>query len=306
MRSGLSASQVLIFEDSDVGRKAAFSSGAHVCPIENPEDVTYEKITRYVEMAVHENSEGFDLRWKRPINVVIPMAGFGSRFSTVGYTFPKPLIDVDGKPMIQTVVENLDIDGKYIFIVRKEHLDQYNLSMMLRMMTKGNCEIVVTDRVTEGSACSVLLAKEYIDNDTPLLIANSDQYVKWNSNRFLYCMSNPEIAGGILTFTSSHPKWSYAKLDESGFVTEVREKEPISDHATVGIYYWAKGRDFVRCAESMIRKNIRVNGEFYTCPVYNEIIEEGGKVRIFDCERMWGLGTPEDLQYFLSHHKSSS
>ncbi len=303
MRSGLTAKECLIFEDSDVGRKAGYSSGAHVCPIINPEDVTYEKIIKYIKMSEEENKIEFDIKWKNDINIVIPMAGLGSRFSKAGYTFPKPLIEVDGEPMISLVVKNLNIDGTYIFIVRKEHAEKYNLDMMFKLITHNKYKMIITDTITEGAACSVMLAKEYINNDTPLLIANSDQFVEWNSNRFLYCASSVGVDGCILTFINNHPKWSYVKLESDGFVSLVKEKEVISDKATVGIYYWARGKDYVKCAEQMISKNIRVNGEFYTCPVYNELISNGGKVKIFDCDEMWGLGTPEDLQYFIQNKK---
>ncbi len=302
IHANVDASSVLIFEDSDVGRKAAYSSGAHVCPVVSLNDISLKNVTANIKMAELKNTENIDIKWKKPINIVIPMAGAGSRFSQAGYTFPKPLIDVNGKPMIQVVVNNLNIDGRYIFIVRKEHVDKYNISMLLKIITNNKCEIIEVDSLTEGAACSVLLAKEFIDNDTPLLIANSDQYMEWNSNRFLYCMSNDKIDGGILTFKNNHPKWSYARVNDDGFVVEVKEKEPISEHATVGVYYWAKGSEFVRCAEQMIRKDIRVNNEFYTCPVYNESIQENGRIKIHDCDEMWGLGTPEDLQNYLRHH----
>src|SRR4029077_1259275 len=138
-------------------------------------------------------------------------------------------------------------------------------------------------------------------NDTPLLIANSDQYVEWDANEFLYVASG-DIDGCILTFDNDHSKWSYAKLGEDGFVKEVREKEVISNHATVGIYYWSKGKDFVRYAKQMITKDKKVKGEFYVCPVYNELIEDGGKVRIYDCHKMYGVGTPDDLVYFMRQY----
>jgi dTDP-glucose pyrophosphorylase len=157
--------------------------------------------------------------------------------------------------------------------------------------------------VTEGAACTTLLAREFIDNDNPLVIANSDQFVEWNSNNILYAFSTEGIDGGILTFDSTHPKWSYAKLDKDNFVCEVAEKQPISNNATVGIYYWAKGEDYVSCADEMIEKNIRTNGEFYVCPAFNQLIARGGKIRIKKIEKMWGLGTPEDLNNFLNNYK---
>jgi dTDP-glucose pyrophosphorylase len=231
------------------------------------------------------------------------MAGAGSRFSKVGYTFPKPLIEVKNKPMIQVVIENLNIDAEHIFIVQKEHYEKYHLKTLLNMISP-NCKIVQTEGITEGAACTTLLAKEYIDNGYPLLIANSDQFVEWDSNEFMYSMGADSIDGGILSFRSTHPKWSFAELDEKGFVKRVAEKEPISDIATVGVYYWSKGSDYVKYAEQMIAKNIRVNGEFYVAPVYNEAINEGKKVKTFDVKKMWGIGTPEDLSIFLNEEIS--
>ena len=234
------------------------------------------------------------------MNVLIPMAGAGSRFSQAGYTFPKPLIEVNGKPMIEVVVNNLNMEAHYIFLVQKEHYEKYNLKFLLNLIAP-NCDIVQLDGITEGAACTTLLAKEFINNDEPLVIANSDQYVEWNSNECMYAFSADEIDAGILTFKSHHPKWSYARLDESGFVAEVAEKKVISDDATVGIYYWSKGSDYVKYAEQMISKDIRVNNEFYVCPVFNEAIADGKKIKIKNIESMWGIGTPEDLEYFLKN-----
>ena len=233
------------------------------------------------------------------LNVLIPMAGAGSRFEKAGYTFPKPLIDINGEPMIKVVTENLNVDANFIYIVQKSHREKYNLDTLLNLISP-NCKIVEVDGLTEGAACTTLLAKNFIDNDYPLLMANSDQFVEWNSNEFLYKMNETNSDGGILTFRSTHPKWYFAKIDESGFVTEVAEKNPISDIATVGIYFWKKGSDYVKYAQQMIDKNKRVNDEFYVCPVFNEAIKDGKKIRIFEIQNMWGLGTPEDLNTFLS------
>jgi dTDP-glucose pyrophosphorylase len=230
------------------------------------------------------------------------MAGEGSRFAKMGYTFPKPLIEVNRKPMIQVVIENLNIEANYIFIVRQEHYEKYNLQYLLNLISP-NCTIVLVDSLTEGAACTALLTKNIIDNNEPLLIANSDQFMEWNSNECLYAFSADGIDAGILTFNSTHPKWSYAKLDENGFVLEVAEKKVISDIATVGVYYWSKGSDFVKYAEQMIKKNIRVNNEFYICPIFNEAIADGKKIRIKNIEKMWGIGTPEDLDFFLKNYK---
>lgn len=234
------------------------------------------------------------------MNVLIPMAGAGSRFEKAGYTFPKPLIDVNGKPMIQKVIESLGVKARFIYIVNEEHYKKFDLRGMLERLTP-NCEIICVNKLTEGAACTTLLAKELINNGEELMIANSDQFIVWNSSVLPLFFNTDAV---ILTFKSEHPKWSYAKLDESGHVTEVAEKRVISDLATVGVYYWKRGSDYVKYAEQMISKNIRVNNEFYVCPVFNEAIQDGKKIKIFNVEEMWGLGTPEDLDNFLANAKN--
>jgi HAD superfamily hydrolase (TIGR01509 family) len=290
----------VIFEDSHIGRQGALDSGAHLIPIENRDDLNQEKINKVFK--IFSTKRTTNIPWKSDkMNVLIPMAGAGTRFANAGYTFPKPLIEVDGKPMIQVVVENLNIQANYNFIVQKEHYEKYNLQYLLNLIAP-NCNIIQVDGLTEGAACTTLLAKEFINNEDPLVMANSDQFVEWDSNECLYAFNAVGIDGGIVSFKSTHPKWSYAKLGEDGFVSEVAEKKPISDNATVGIYFWNKGSDYVKYAEQMIGKNIRTNNEFYVCPVFNEAIQDGKKIRIKEIERMWGIGTPEDLNYFLEHY----
>ena len=291
----------VIIEDSHIGRQGATDSGAHLVPVENRQDLTQHKINNIISILETEIKTSIPWRSSK-MNILVPMAGAGSRFAQAGYTFPKPLIDVRGKPMIQVVVENLNIEAHYIFLVQKEHYEKYNLKHLLNLIAPG-CDVVQVDGITEGAACTTLLAKELINSEEPLLTVNSDQFVEWNSNEVLYAWSADSIDGGILTFKGTHPKWSFAKLDEAGFVSEVAEKSPISDNATVGIYYWNKGSDYVKYAEQMIDKNIRTNNEFYVCPVFNEAIQDGKKIRIKEINKMWGLGTPEDLNYFLQYQK---
>ncbi len=291
----------VIFEDSHIGRQGALDSGSHLIAIEDRPDLTQSKIDKVFE--IFETKKVTHIPWKsEKMNVLVPMAGAGSRFAQVGYSFPKPLIEVNGKPMIQVVLENLNIEANFTFVVRKEHYEKYSLQYLLTLIAPG-CNIVQVDELTEGSACTTMLAKEFINNDDPLLLANSDQFMEWNSNESLYAFNADGIDGGILTFKATHPKWSYAKVGADGFVSEVAEKKPISDDATVGVYYWKKGSDYVKYTEQMIEKDIRTNGEFYICPVFNEAIADGKKIRIKNIERMWGIGTPEDLNYFLEHYK---
>jgi HAD superfamily hydrolase (TIGR01509 family) len=298
---GATPASTVIIEDSHIGREGAISSGATLHAIKDSNDLKKEKVIKAMEKIESMSIE--KVAWKNEkMNVLIPMAGAGSRFSQAGYTFPKPLIEVNGKPMIQVVVENLNIDAHYIFLVQKEHYEKYNLKQVLNLIKPG-CDIVLVDGLTEGAACTTLLAKDLINNDNPLLMANSDQVIEWNSNECLYAFDADAIDGGILTFKATHPKWSYAKVGDDGFVCEVAEKNPISDNATVGIYYWKRGSDYVKYAEQMINKNIRVNNEFYVCPVFNEAISDWKKIRIKEVSQMWGIGTPEDLSHYLENNK---
>jgi HAD superfamily hydrolase (TIGR01509 family) len=290
--------ECLIVEDSPHGLLAASRSRANVLRVDNPSDLTFDKIQNKLK----ENKIMSIPKWQGgKMNVLIPMAGAGSRFAAAGYTFPKPLIDVNGKPMIQMVVENLNIDANFVFVVQKEHREKYNLDTLLNLIAP-NCKVVEVDGLTDGAACTALLAKEYIDSDAPLFFANSDQFVEWDSNEFFYKMNETDADGGIVTFKATHPKWSFAKIDDNGIVTEVAEKNPISDLATVGFYYWKHGSDFVKYAEQMITNNVRVNGEFYVCPVFNQAIDGGKVIRTFDVPKMWGTGTPEDLKYYLENY----
>jgi HAD superfamily hydrolase (TIGR01509 family) len=291
--------ETLIVEDSPFGLLAANRSKANIMRVTSPNDVTFENIMNNLKNVKMGDSP----KWKNEkLNVLIPMAGAGSRFTNAGYTFPKPLIEVKGKPMIQVVVENLNLDANYIYVVQKSHREEYNLDTLLNLITP-NCKIVEVDGLTEGAACTALLASEYINNDAPLFFANSDQFVEWDSSEFMYKMQETQVDGGIVTFKATHPKWSFAKIDSLGFVTEVAEKNPISDIATVGYYYWKHGSDFVKYANKMIDKDIRVNNEFYVCPVFNQAIGDNKKIITFNTNSMWGLGTPEDLKYYLENYK---
>jgi HAD superfamily hydrolase (TIGR01509 family) len=302
LRMGVKPEETLILEDSVHGVEAAVSSGAELLIIRNLEETNLENIQRsilkikYKELSVTRDCGR--------MNVVIPMAGLGSRFVKEGYTLPKPLIEViNDKPMIQVVLESLGIRANYIYLVNKEHYEKYSLKYLLNLLTP-NCKIIQVEGVTEGAACTTLLAKKLIDSSEELIIINSDQYIEWDNNRFFYIMNNTDTDAAILTFEASDPKWSYAKV-EDGFVVEVAEKRPISNLATVGCYYWKYGSDYVKYAEQMIKKDIRVNNEFYVCPVFNEAIQDGKRVKTFNVDTMRGLGTPEDLKFFQKEYETS-
>ena len=235
------------------------------------------------------------------INIVIPMAGEGKRFQDAGYTVPKPFIDIKGKTMLEWSLESLYIEGaRFILIARTPQLLGYEY-IMEHIQKKYSCVIVPLESLTEGMASSVLLAAEYMNNEDPLLIGACDQTVDVPMGEFVGDAKNRKLAGSLMTFYSEHPKWSYAKVDEKGFVLETKEKSPISTHANVGLYYFERGRDFVNVARRMIAQNDRVNNEFYVAPVYNYAIQNGAKVGIYEIKesQMHGLGTPEDVQEFL-------
>jgi NDP-sugar pyrophosphorylase family protein len=243
------------------------------------------------------------------LNVVIPMAGRGERFRRAGYDVPKPLIQVHGRRMIELVVENLRParPHRFVFIALAEHVERYSLEALLRDLSAG-CAIVPVEHPTDGAARTVLLARDLIDVDEPLMIANADQWLDVDIDRYLAATDRPDLDGTIMTMAASGPKWSYVRLGPDGLVAEVAEKRQLSAHATTGVYNFARGADFVHCAERMIRRGLRVNGEFYVAPVYNQLLEAGGRVAHYDIgavgREMHCLGTPEDLQRFLAAPRS--
>ena len=240
------------------------------------------------------------------INIVVPMAGHGSRFANAGYTDPKPLIPIGGRPMIEVVIDNLrpSQPHRFIFLCQQTHLDQYGLGARLEAIAPG-CAIVPVAQVTQGAACTVLLARALIDDATPLMIANCDQYIDAGIDDYLARMAAENLDGLIMTMSADHPKWSYVRLDAAGSIVEVVEKQVVSNEATVGIYNFVRGSDFVAAADAMIAADLRVNGEFYVAPTYNAMIANGARLGYYnigaDRAGMYGLGVPEDLDYFLAH-----
>lgn len=239
------------------------------------------------------------------MKIVIPMAGRGSRFAKAGYTKPKPLIEILGKPMIAWSIKSIRgfypeaRNRDFIFLILKEHEDKYRISDSLRKIAGANINITFVSRVTEGAACTVLLVKSFIESDEDIVVVDSDQFIvcpDFSKNRRL--AAETDWGGFIVTAEKSSPAYSYARTDERGNVLETSEKKQISTHASAGAYYFGKGKYFVRAAEEMIRKNIRFNNEFYLCPVYNEIIAMGKIVRIVPAEFWMTIGTPEEMKLF--------
>jgi beta-phosphoglucomutase-like phosphatase (HAD superfamily)/dTDP-glucose pyrophosphorylase len=290
---GSSPEKTIIFEDSEIGQAAAKASLAKLFPVAERKDISLSYISKAIESLIPNNLP----------NILIPMAGSGSRFFNAGYKDPKPLINVNGKPMIQRVVENLGIPGSYIFIVQAEHYKKYKLKSVLENIYPG-CKIIQVDGVTDGAARTALLATEYINTQRPLIIANSDQLLDWDNSKFIAQLLDAGVDGNMALFLANENKWSYAKIQNNRIV-EVAEKLVISNNASTGIYGWAQGCDYVKYAKQMIDNDIRVNNEFYICPVYNEAIKDNKNILPMFVNKMHGLGTPEDLKIFINKSEFS-
>ena len=238
---------------------------------------------------------------KQHFNIVVPMAGRGSRFTEEGYTDSKPFIDVNGKPMIQRVIENLNIefDSNYEFVIicLREDYEKYDFSIFDDIIGHTQYKVICLDDVTEGAAQTLLKSEKYIKNNTPMLSFNTDQMIDYNTDMW---KSFEKFDGGIPCFWGNSEDWSYAKCDESGYVEEVAEKKVISNDATAGYYYWSKGSDYVKYARQMIEENSRTNNEFYVAPVYNWAIKDGKKIAIYMVDKIYELGTPEYLENYLN------
>lgn len=236
------------------------------------------------------------------LRIVVPMGGEGRQFFEHGYTFPKPLIEIDGRSMIELVVENLTprVPHQFVFVCRKQHLDEYALTDVLRLLSP-TCQVIPMQGPTAGALCSVLLGIEGDDRDDDLLVANADQVLQMSIDDFIQDAKTREADGAIVTFPSTHPKWSYVRL-EGDQVVAAAEKRPISPHATAGLYYFRTISAFVEGAESMILKNATLKNEFFVCPVYNELVLKGKRILVYPLQRsdVHSLGTPEDVERYTA------
>ena len=237
------------------------------------------------------------------MNILIPMAGLGSRFLTKGFQQPKPLIDVNGTPMIIRAVNSLGIkDAKYLFVIAK---NQYTENIKEEIAKYVDCEFIEIDYITEGPACSALLFKDIINTEDELIIANCDQIMEWNPDLFL--LNVRQYDGAVVTYHETTDKNSYARIDKNGNVIEIREKQVVSNISLNGIHYWRQGKFFVDSASAMIAADDRApNGEFYVGPSYNYMIKSGLQVGIYHVPNQMHhpVGVPEDLERFLKYDKA--
>ena len=286
---GKSLEDYIIFEDSEVGLLAARATGVSVEEVVNVKDVNIRNISKFLYPKPPE------------VNILIPMAGLGSRFSERGFKKTKPLIDVDGVPMIDKVISSLDISGNYIFVVRNNQDTQTIKGYIYK--NYANAKVIDVNYLTEGPASSCYLAKSLINNNAELIITNCDQYLEWNSNKFLSDARDNNYDCSVLTYKSSDQKNSFLETDDKGKVIKIIEKEVISDNALVGVHYFKEGKLFIESYEDIFKKNVKVKDEYYMSTVCNNMINKYnvGYMSLGDGEKYWSLGTPSDYFEFLKH-----
>jgi len=243
----------------------------------------------------------------KKINIVIPMAGLGTRFKSEGFDLPKPLIEVGGKTLVEHSIDSLNIDGRYIFITRKYDDESHNilLSNKLKSIKPDSIEIKI-ESVTRGSVETCLFAKSHIDNDYPLIITNCDQRLDWDSNSFLEFIETNVLDGIVITYESDNPKNSFALVGEDNVISKFAEKTPISNNALIGLHYWERGSDFILSSEELLR-NFELDGrpECYISETYNYLIKNGKIIKSYEIQsnEYISLGTPYDLSIYQAKIK---
>jgi dTDP-glucose pyrophosphorylase len=240
------------------------------------------------------------------MKIVMPMAGLGSRFASVGITVPKPLIVVRDKPLVKWATDSLrSIDSRdMIFVVRKEHVISHKIDTALKHLY-DKATIIVIDKPTDGAACTVLKAKDSINSEEGLLILDCD--IHFRSVQFEQMIHNvpPGTKGILPVFPAEGDKWSFSKVDENWIVKEMAEKKRISNYGNIGAYFFTHGQDFVATAEKLIKENRRSNNEFYIAPIYQELISSGQKIMAVPVDKFWNLGTPDDVKTFIEKYPTA-
>ncbi len=227
------------------------------------------------------------------------MAGKGTRLQNFD-SYPKPLVKILGKTIVEWSIETLGLDGNYIFCCKEEHIKKYKIDKILKKIVP-NCKIISIDYQTKGTMESVLEASNLINNNEELIISDTDHYLNWDNEYFNNTIRNKGIDGCVMVFPEewNSTKASYVKLDNQGFVIESAEKQPISKTATVGLHYFKKGSDLVKLGNEMIQKGMEYNNEFYVTPVYNLFSKSNKKIITFPVKKMWALGSPDEINLFL-------
>lgn len=239
------------------------------------------------------------------MNIIVLMAGPSKNFEDQGYVYPKYLLEMNGEPIIQRVVEGLKpLKANISFVIRKEDDDKAYLASTLQILAP-NSTVYKVGEETQGAVCSTLFAIDSINNDDELIVLNGDQLVKKGLSESVAEFRKKDYAGGVIVFRSVHPRWSYVALDENGLVNETSEKRPISDLATAGCYYFRHGKDFVEAAFNTIRKDVNYGGKYYICSTFNELILNQQKVGVYEINKKdyISFATPQMYENYLNHKK---
>jgi len=289
VHAGAMPSETIVIEDSAHGRDAGIMSGAFLCGVDNPEDLTFEKLKRAISLA--ETSSQVERVWQdNETNIVIPMAK-----NYNGFDIPKFLTEIDGKTLIERVVRSLKIKGKYIFVAKEDDISKYNLKHFLKLL-EPNSELISVKDQCNGSVYSTLAAKHLINNKNHLMIADCDKILDFDSSYFCYSIISEDYDGGTLVFNTKDPKFSYIKTDELGFLTESHEKEVISNLANCGLYAFNHGKDYIKYSEELINEN--PNNTLYVSMVMDKFALDKKKIKKFETNKIFFLDSKEDIKYF--------
>jgi NDP-sugar pyrophosphorylase family protein len=235
------------------------------------------------------------------VKIVIPLAGSSELFSNIGYHYPKPLIEIKSKPMIELVISNPSMikeDHQFIFIIKEEDADKYHIDNTLKLLSPG-CEVVKLKKSTKGSLCSILMAIDKIEKDDSLIVLNGDQIIDIDFNDVLHYWKKQKFDCGLVTFRSVHPRWSYARIEDET-VIQTAEKNPISQHAIAGYYYFENASVFFEAAFQCIKNDVHLDGFFYVSPVVNQLILINKRVGVYNIEsdKYHSLYSPQMLTEF--------
>lgn len=302
MRSGLSTKETMIVEDSHVGRKSALLSGAHLCPVEDPSNVTLDRLLMRVEH-INQSQVVPDVFASANINIAIPMATSYESSKDSELTYSGPLLEVNGRPLLKIIVENISLNGNYVFIPKQSDYEKLHLKYVLQAICPGS-NVLTSLKETKSALHTLLLAADSFDNDTPLLVANGHQFLDWDSEKFHQFCIKTEADGVIATFSSNHPRFSYVALGSDGFISEVAEKKPISSVATCGVYYWKRGSDFVKYAKEAVVEFPEGGAGCSMIAAYEKALQDSKKLASFKCKYSWQLKFPKDLEAFYRSRKN--
>ncbi len=246
----------------------------------------------------------------RPLHIIMPMAGEGSRFAKAGWATPKPLIELQGVPLFQRAIGSVAIDGvdmKYSLIVRQEHIDNQHIDVLIKELLP-EARVFSVLKTTRGAVETCLVAEKAIDDEDAVVVMDCD--LEFRSTRYnelvsdaLSVSADQADGGALVSFESNNPRYSYAQIDADGRVLRTAEKEPISNHALCGAYFFGSGKDFKRIAHQLLEDGTRGKAEFYVSLLYNYLLEEGRTVRLASMEEYYSYGTPEELLTYSRKRK---